>query len=1673
MSDDLTKAFLRKEEFENSDEYKAEEARLWAENESNQMMSVEGAEDPKQTRQREDEEKKALASVDVGEVLLSLNPQQNMSIDPKSADSSLNIPEGEAMSGTEQGDINTALEKNPELNPINVFESPINRILGKGAVEQIPIGIASGFEEAVETIWNVTQSFDKVFRANKEALTGGSITDVVGEYLFGEEIMKPIELDYVSKAFPEPEETSHKMIRSLSKFIGPYLGTKSAMQGIKAVNQIQKYKKAGLPIGEALVEMGASAITTFLTFDPKEDKIVDMVLREHPELTNPFFEYLQSKPGDTVADAKLKAVLEDMVVGGIFESLFMSVGALYRWARSTRAGQKIDETAPGLTIKDGGGGDEPPPIPGEETNVLDLSKKLEESKQKKITMGEQEEILSPNEAFKKNKENQARRKQELLENKGRLSQETRDELVEELFEGALPKDLMDDEARQAMRLRITDEEFANLIKDPSSIQEVREKLISRLRVTLEDLYTDDFPVPDEIYEIRAKKTAKELEGVLQIDPKAADYSDKEVFEAMLSINVPEAMIPSLKQVFSDEDLKRYREILSGKKKLDGKEFLAWVDETRDKVKKYQEEVLPTVDKMFGVSPLSVENDLLRLKDDLTYDEKKMLLKSDLSFQSLNESEQSVILKRWGLDEGAEPPPVPGDKSDLDLVTENLDRAKKEKKKGKISDDVKRFVLKKQLPDKTDEQIEKALKQSKSPDKDYISDLKAMQKEAKEAGDTPPPLPNMVNAEEKFKEAASLARQQRMEEEHLAEVRRSNYLQNVMSDQVELPDSPIINGFRLDKVSGGEDLKKFLMKLADDNAEELNKFRTHQMQGDELEQLAQTVGLTKDQLAGNKRVSYLAEELTKLRMLVNAAGEEAMRLLEIAKNSTDEIDKYNFLKAYKTAQALQKAVVGARSEASNLLNSLKYKVGSTDFDAMNRVMEDVLNSEGLTSESIDKMFYQIQKVKDKTGASSGEALNKIIAKKGSRLGDSAFEYFINNLTSAAAFGVNLFSGPTSTFLRSATRRWAATFHKGPITNEAVNYSLTGGQKRFTGRMSQFYSDISDAFLLFKESWAAKESMFDKRRTAEIIASREGIVGVEYEKRVAELMGNLGPSQGMFDQKSYNSITAENYNKNSDDGIGRVINFLGSAIRTPSRLLTAQDDFFKALNYAREKRMYAVVSADELGLKGLERTNHIHQEILRPSQDLNLRAFNSAKESTLTQKLEKGGFAHSFKQFLDTPSIAPVARYIMPFIRIPMNEVIEKMRYNPLMIGLASGADAAARAELPFVTGLKDNILVRDLVGDDPIKKQLAWAKFSMGSSATFLVATAVWNGKITGNGPRDPEARKRMESYGWRPNSFQLGNMYIPLKELGYFGGIIRDMANLSEMGINLVSNEQDDVYEDLGSAFIATLMDSVTPEYFAQTMGDVAELLKVDEPDKFWNIVGRIAANQVVPFSQLQRSMENVIMPKKSQKMPKYTSALDIFYKQIELNSLSWSGETNLGNDVNIWGEKVYNQPGIIGAAMSVVFQNANDRVIDDVEQELIELGLAGAFFRKNKDESEIDKTFNMPGREFSFQKLEPGGSKSVETRAITLTGQEYARYIQLINKPHKDFPSLKEALRSAMNDGYYKRTKAGNKKVNGFSSRQRRAMVLMEIYGRYKKAGRKIMHAELLKKYPTGQREE
>ncbi len=253
----------------------------------------------------------------------------------------------------------------------------------------------------------------------------------------------------------------------------------------------------------------------------------------------------------------------------------------------------------------------------------------------------------------------------------------------------------------------------------------------------------------------------------------------------------------------------------------------------------------------------------------------------------------------------------------------------------------------------------------------------------------------------------------------------------------------------------------------------------------------------------------------------------------------------------------------------------------------------------------------------------------------------------------------------------------------------------------------------------------------------------------------------------DAATNRAIAADTFGIEPETTAAWLVNALGKMIRLPTRLMAAEDELLKQLNY--RGRIYALGAreARELGLEGDAFAKHV-ANFMDASYDsvtgkaINEPALEFAQRATWTNDMVEGGIGETVHNAVIKH---PTLRVILPFVRTPVNLFKDAAFHTPVVA--------------PFMREFREELAA----GGE--RRAMALAKITTGSALWATAISLAQEGVITGSGPSDPKLRAQLGE-SWQPNSIRVTGedgtvKYIQFSRLDPFAQFFQMAATFHEL----------------------------------------------------------------------------------------------------------------------------------------------------------------------------------------------------------------------------------------------------------------------------------------------------
>jgi hypothetical protein len=544
--------------------------------------------------------------------------------------------------------------------------------------------------------------------------------------------------------------------------------------------------------------------------------------------------------------------------------------------------------------------------------------------------------------------------------------------------------------------------------------------------------------------------------------------------------------------------------------------------------------------------------------------------------------------------------------------------------------------------------------------------------------------------------------------------------------------------------------------------------------------------------------FNAEEAIAARKLWAASAENLVALAKKASGKeASDLDLFAFRKAMATHSAIQTEIIGARTETARALQSWSVKVDGNIERA--RAIDQALLANGGTETARD-MARRLS-ILAENGADPAAIAKFAERGAGAASMDAVREAWINGLLSNPKTHVVNVASNTLVAMSSIWERAAA----------AGLRRITGGEGVESGEwFAMLYgmtSGINDAFRV-----AAK-------------ALKTGETTWTFNK---------------VDTVERHAISSDAFNLNRETGLGRFIDFLGTTMRVPTRLLGTEDEFFKSIGYRMELHAQALRSAAREGLVGEDLAKRVTELTRNPPEHMMIASADAALYQTFTN--EVGSFGKAIMNLRNIDSPMNPAIFVLPFVRTPVNiarYAFERTPFAPLVSQWrADIAAGGARADL-------------------------ALAKMSTGTAIMMAAMNLADNDKVTGagfRGGKDTAVTEAEQRQGVMPYSVKIGDKWYSYNRTDPFGMTMGFAASIAEaVKKGEISEDEVDEWQEVTAMSIAAVSQVAINKTYLEGFAKFIEVMS--DPKRYSQKYVDDLFASFLPATALSASVKNVVDP--------------------------------------------------------------------------------------------------------------------------------------------------------------------------------------------------------------------
>jgi hypothetical protein len=527
-------------------------------------------------------------------------------------------------------------------------------------------------------------------------------------------------------------------------------------------------------------------------------------------------------------------------------------------------------------------------------------------------------------------------------------------------------------------------------------------------------------------------------------------------------------------------------------------------------------------------------------------------------------------------------------------------------------------------------------------------------------------------------------------------------------------------------------------------------------------LANETGMTADDLLRRRHGQALnAEQALRARQILAKSSEELTTMARNMANWTDA-ERQQFAEHLLRHAAIYEQVTGATAEAGRALES--FKIGASS-KAYNQTIHRLTAAGVRGKPNVDDVARLIVDL-HKQGVGPG-GINRFAseAARPSTTTDKLLEIFYNNILSHPSTHLINTLGNASTMAMSVPEYGLA----------ALIGKVRGGADRVHAAEVGGYVDG-----LLHGVGKGSKSFMSTLRTGEDI--------------------DFAAKESAYHRQAIGGLT------------GRII-------RTPTRLLVAEDAFFKGIARQGALGRLAARQAAREGLTGKALVARAAELRENPTAGMVNQAGDFARYMTFQR--EPGRLGRALQGWTDD---YPALKFLIPFIRTQENLVKFAAERSPVAFLMPT-----VRAELKAGGARRD----------------LALAKIAIGSAVGMVAYEAARRGLITGGEPQDRGTRNTLHDAGWQPYSIKLGDRYVSYRRLDPLSLGISVAADLATYDKYMTPTEREQSFTILAQLTSR----NVASSFWMESVGNLYDLVTnpgKEAPQVAASIVSSLAVPNII-----------------------------------------------------------------------------------------------------------------------------------------------------------------------------------------------------------------------------------
>ena len=518
----------------------------------------------------------------------------------------------------------------------------------------------------------------------------------------------------------------------------------------------------------------------------------------------------------------------------------------------------------------------------------------------------------------------------------------------------------------------------------------------------------------------------------------------------------------------------------------------------------------------------------------------------------------------------------------------------------------------------------------------------------------------------------------------------------------------------------------------------------------------------------------AVETYKALEVLESSANELDRLFKMVNSGTaTDVDKLVLRQQIAFHGLIQRGVKGIQTETARAL--AVFRIPRDGNAAIVRQVIDEYGGDAALSD-LAKSYLTLE---------SRAAQNSLVEKSMmSSVKDVWFTTFINGLLSSAVSHAKNIVSNTSFGLYQIPERLMAAFYSNVLPPGVRSFkALVPGSEADKIAYDEALTMIQSLRNGMVEGFDLATTAFKKNQPSDLMSK------IEAQRGTA-----LPP------------ISSAGFGIEQDKWLGKAIDYYGTAITLPGRMLMAEDEFFKGVLYRMElntliTRRSKAVYRDSLdaGMPEADALAKAEAETIslfqNPPRDLDEAAVLFAQKGTFTAELPPA--LKNLQQTFNHPAL----KIVVPFFKTPANiglQVIERTPFAPL------------------------SSQWREEIAKGGVYRDMALAKVTLGSAVLATFGALAGEGSITGRGPARKADRDALIRDGWQPYSIKVGDKYYSYSGMEPISALLAVAADYAEYA----KHEQDaSKIEEVFLGGTYGLYEYLKEQPYLQGVAEVAKLL--------------------------------------------------------------------------------------------------------------------------------------------------------------------------------------------------------------------------------------------------------